>query len=388
MTGEQRAGAQRPDADLQDILSAVMVVAQGLDLPATVRRIVTSAMALVDARYGAVGVSNDDGSLQEFIYVGVDAETAALIGDPPCGRGLLGYLLEVQQPVRVAELSEHPSSVGFPPNHPPMHSFLGAPIIVGGNLFGCIYLAEKADGIAFTASDAKAIEIFAAATAVAIDNAQMHAEALQQQQRLGELQVIEERERIGRDLHDHVIQRIFAAGLGLQVARSAARDEPVRDRLDSVIGELDRTIADIRSTIFELSAGGSGLRTRLVRAVRAVAHGGELSVDVGFSGPVESAVADDGLARDLEAVVTESVSNAVRHSGGTRVAVTVLASSDSVTVEVADDGTGVPDGGRRSGLRNLATRAELRGGTVELLPANAEAERPGTVVRWSVPREP
>lgn len=388
MTCPGTAGAQRPDADLQDILSAVMVVAQGLDLPATVRRIVTSAMTLVDARYGAVGVSSDDGALQEFIYVGVDARTAARIGDPPCGRGLLGHLLEVQQPVRLAELSEHPSSVGFPPNHPPMHSFLGAPIMVGGELFGCIYLAEKADGLAFTASDAKAIEIFAAATAVAIDNAQMHAEALLQQQRLGELQVIEERERIGRDLHDHVIQRIFAAGLGLQVARSTAGDEPVRERLDAVIGELDRTIADIRTTIFELSSGDTGLRTRLVRAVRAVAHGGGTAVDVGFSGPVESAVADDALARDVEAVVLESVSNAVRHSGGTRVGVTVIASGDSVTVEVADDGVGVPDGGRRSGLRNLATRAELRGGTVELLAADAGAERPGTVVRWSVPREP
>lgn len=386
MTAGHDAAAPRPDADLQDILSAVMVVAQGLDLPATVRRIVTSAMALVDARYGAVGVSNDDGSLQEFIYVGVDAETAALIGEPPCGRGLLGYLLEVQQPVRIAELSEHPSSVGFPPNHPPMHSFLGAPIIVGGNLFGCIYLAEKADGRPFTASDAKAIEVFAAATAVAIDNAQMHAAALQQQQRLGELQVIEERERIGRDLHDHVIQRIFAAGLGLQVARSTAAGEPVRERLDAVIGELDRTIADIRSTIFELSTDGSGLRSRLVRAVRAVAHGGETSVDVGFSGPVESAVADDGLARDLEAVVTESVSNAVRHSGCTRVSVAVIASGDAVAVEVADDGTGIVDGGRRSGLRNLATRAELRGGTLELRSADSTTAAPGTVVRWSVPR--
>ncbi|WP_168544736.1 GAF domain-containing sensor histidine kinase [Tsukamurella spumae] len=388
MTDQLRAGAQRTDADLQDILSAVMVVAQGLDLPATVRRIVTSAMTLVDARYGAVGVSSGDGTLEEFIYVGIDAEAAALIGDPPCGRGLLGYLLEVQQPVRIAELSEHPSSVGFPPNHPPMHSFLGAPIIVGGELFGCIYLSEKADGLAFTASDAKAIEIFAAATAVAIDNAQMHSAALQQQERLGELQVTEERERIGRDLHDHVIQRIFAAGLGLQVARSTTEDEPVRERLDAVIGELDRTIADIRSTIFELSSGQSGLRTRLVRAVRAVAHGGGLSADIGFSGPVESAVSDETLARDLEAVVTEGVSNAMRHSGGTRVSVTVIAGSDAVTVEVADDGSGIPDGGRRSGLRNLATRAELRGGTVELLPADANAERPGTVVRWSVPREP
>ncbi|GAB3135537.1 hypothetical protein GCM10027289_29380 [Tsukamurella serpentis] len=384
---EQCDGEHRTDADLQDILSAVMVVAQGLELPATLQRIVTSATALVDARYGAVGVSNDDGSLQEFIYVGVDAETAQLIGDPPCGQGLLGHLLKVKQPVRMAELSEHPSSVGFPPNHPPMHSFLGAPIIVGGELFGCIYLAEKEGGRAFTASDAKAIEIFAAATAVAIDNAQMHAEALRQQERLGSLQVIEERERIGRDLHDHVIQRIFAVGLGLQVARSNAGDEPIRERLDAVIGELDRTIADIRSTIFELSTGQSGLRTRLVRAVRSVAHGGELAVDVGFSGPVESAVADEAFSRDVEAVVTESVSNAVRHSGGTRISVTVIASGEAVTVEVADDGSGISDGGRRSGLLNLAKRAELRGGTVELLPASPDDERPGTVVRWSVPRQ-
>jgi signal transduction histidine kinase len=378
--------AESERAELKDILSAVVAVAQGLDLPSTLRRIVTSAMALVDARYGAVGVSNDDGSLREFIYVGVDAETAARIGDPPCGRGVLGYLLQVNEPLLLEDLSTHPASVGFPPNHPPMHTFLGAPIVVNDDLFGCIYLSEKANGRAFTASDAEAIEVFAAASAVAIDNAQMHTAALAQQERVGELQVIEERERIGRDLHDHVIQRIFAAGLGLQVARSTARDEPVRERLDAVIGELDRTIADIRTTIFELSDGQSGLRSRLVRATRSVAQGAELAVDVGFSGPVESAVSDD-LARDLEAVISESVSNAVRHSGGTRVSVTVIAGGDSVTVEVADDGVGVPADGRRSGLRNLATRAELRDGHFAVTPGHADdGDRPGTVVRWSVPR--
>ena len=379
--------SEQPErADLQDILSAVLAVAQGLDLPSTLRRIVTSAMALVDARYGAVGVSNDDGSLQEFIYVGVDAEAAALIGDPPCGRGVLGYLLRESEPLRLDELSTHPASVGFPPNHPPMHTFLGAPIIVNDDLFGCIYLSEKAGGRLFTAGDAKAIEVFAAASAVAIDNAQMHTAALAQQERVGELQVIEERERIGRDLHDHVIQRIFAAGLGLQVARSAADEEPVRERLDAVIGELDRTIADIRSTIFELSDHRTELRARLVRATRSVAHGGDLAVDIGFSGPVESAVSDD-LARDVEAVIIESVSNAVRHSGGTRVSVTVSASGDAVAVEVADDGAGIPADGRRSGLRNLATRAELRTGRFEARPAEPGTERPGTVVRWEVPRE-
>lgn len=373
------------DSDLQGILSAVMVVAQGLDLPATVRRIVTSAMSLVDARYGAVGVRSNDGLLEEFIYVGIDAESAQLIGDPPCGRGLLGYLLDVKRPVLLDDLSKHPASVGFPPNHPPMHTFLGAPIIVNDELFGCIYLAEKTGGRPFTGSEAKAIEIFAAATAVAIDNAQMHAEALDQQEQLAQLQILEERERIGRDLHDHVIQRIFAAGLGLQVAATSPAAEPVRERLDSVIGELDRTIADIRATIFELSDARSGLRDRLVRAARGVSHGGKLAVDIAFSGPVESAI-DEDLGRNIEAVVSEAVSNAVRHSGGTRVSVTVIASGEDVTVEIVDDGIGIPDGGRRSGLRNLRTRAELFGGTVELALADGDAERPGAVVRWSVPR--
>jgi signal transduction histidine kinase len=368
-------------ADLQDILNAMMVVAQGLDLPTTLRRLVSSAVALVDAQYGAVGVGSDDGALEEFIYVGIDTGSAALIGDPPCGLGVLGYLLEVKRPIRLDELSRHPSSIGFPPNHPPMHTFLGAPILIEDELFGCIYLSEKSGGRPFTASDSKAIEIFAAATAVAIDNARMHGAALRQQELLREMSVLAERERIGRDLHDHVIQRIFAAGLGLQVARRSAAEEGVRDRIDAVIGELDRTIADIRSSIFELSSSQSGLRSRLVQLCRSVARGGELAVDVAFSGPVESAVSES-LVRDVEAVVTEGVSNAVRHSGGTRVSVTVVARGDAVTVEVADDGVGVPVDGRRSGLQNLATRAELHGGT-----CSVGSDGVGTILSWTVPRD-
>src|SRR3954447_10497358 len=164
---------------LQGLLDAVVAVGAGLELEGTLNRIVRTAVELVDANYGALGVLSADERerLAEFVHVGVDAETKALMGDLPEGRGLLGVLIEHPHPVRVADLAEHPASVGFPPNHPPMRSFLGAPIRVRDEIFGNLYLTEKRGAAEFTADDEVVLQGLAAAAGVAIENARLFEES-------------------------------------------------------------------------------------------------------------------------------------------------------------------------------------------------------------------
>jgi len=162
----------RDDVD-SGLFSAVVAVAAGLELGATLRRIVQAAADLVDAEYGALGVLGPQGTVSEFVHVGIDAETAARIGPLPSGRGILGLLIEHPAPIRLEELASHPASVGFPDHHPPMTSFLGVPVRVRGEVFGNLYLTQKRSGAAFTVEDERTVMALAAAAAVAIENARL-----------------------------------------------------------------------------------------------------------------------------------------------------------------------------------------------------------------------
>jgi signal transduction protein with GAF and PtsI domain len=159
---------------MRGLLDAVVAVASGLELDATLRRIVQAAVDLVDARYGALGVLGPAGGISRFVYVGIDKQTRAGMGHPPQGKGLLGELIVNPRPLRVAELGEHPASVGFPPNHPPMRSFLGVPVRMGESVYGNLYLTEKRGGGGFTADDEVVLEALAAAAGVAVENAQLY----------------------------------------------------------------------------------------------------------------------------------------------------------------------------------------------------------------------
>lgn len=160
---------------LQGLLDAVVAVGAGLELEGTLNRIVHTAVELVDARYGALGVLGQDKHerLSEFVTVGVDDETKDSMGHLPEGRGLLGVLIEDPHPIRVPDLTEHPASVGFPANHPPMRSFLGAPVRIRGEIFGNLYLTEKRGAAAFTADDEVVLQGLAAAAGVAVENARL-----------------------------------------------------------------------------------------------------------------------------------------------------------------------------------------------------------------------
>lgn len=546
---------QQPDRE-RGLFTAVVSVAAGLELEATLRRIVQAAVELVDATYGALGVLSPDGRVGEFVHVGIDATTAATIGPLPSGKGILGLLIDHPVPIRLDDLSAHPASVGFPPGHPSMSSFLGVPVRVRGEVFGNLYLTEKRSGAGFTPDDERTVMALAAAAAVAIENSRLYERSRQREQwqeavadiansvlagsqadevlalianrarRLtgadvamvaladdGELltveivdgtadapdresaaqlmeivsrwkgghvptassayevlrdgvgrldshseqvlavpgaghgsalvtplstservlgvlvllwaaehslvppdvldlagsfgsqaaltlvlsearreherlAVYEDRDRIARDLHDLVIQRLFATGMMLQ-GTTRITDVPVAaaERVARAVDELDETIKEIRQTIFALHepVGGpsSSARGRVLHetAQSAALLGFEPSVR--FVGPVDTMLST-GTADQLVAALREALSNAAKHADARRVEVVVQVDGGTVMLMVSDDGMGIDvDGtGRRSGVANVAARAQDLGGSCRI---ERVSEAGGTRLTWSVP---
>ena len=363
---------------LRQLLDAVMTVGSDLDLPSVLRHIVESAAALVDARYGALGVLDETGtSLSEFITVGLDEETRRRIGPLPKGHGILGLLIREPHPIRLPDLAEHPDSYGFPPHHPPMKSFLGVPVRVRDQVFGNLYLTDKTTAEVFTDIDEELVIGLAAAAGVAVENARLHL-------RVRELALLEDRERIARDLHDTVIQRLFATGLRLQGAARLAVLPEVEDRIIQAVDDLDLTVKHIRTAIFGLEASrrvtNAGLRQRVLSLASEAAGALGFEPHILFDGQLDT-VAED-RAVELLAVLREALTNVARHAGAHRVDVEVVANGD-LALRVLDDGKGLgPErrpGGR--GLANMEARAARLGGSV-LVKAGPEG---GTVVEWRVP---
>ncbi|MEU1430174.1 GAF domain-containing sensor histidine kinase [Nocardia sp. NPDC005746] len=532
---------------MDGLVEAMLAVTSGLDLDQTLRTIVHTAISLVDARYGALGVRGQDqhgqDPLEQFIYEGIDEATRAEIGELPEGRGVLGLLITQPKTIRLDNIADHPSSVGFPANHPAMRTFLGVPVRIRDEVFGNLYLTEKAGGQPFTEDDEVIVQALAAAAGTAIDNARLyqssrsrqawieatrdiateflagtdpeevlahvvvHARTLTEsawaflavddepdsdpdaveglrishcsgpdgkthsgfartsgtavglafrqglphcpdvgedlgldaeldagpslvlplnaqdstfgvlvmvrpvgappfsdelqglaaaftgqaalaiqlseaQQRMRELDVLTDRDRIARDLHDHVIQRLFAAGLSLQGTVARARSAEIRERISDVINDLQDVVQEIRTSIFDLHGGAEGstrLRQRIEEVIRKHTADTGLRTSLRISGPLSVVAAE--LADHAEAVVREAISNTVRHAHAETVAVTIDV-SDDLTVLIADDGRGIPAGITPSGLQNLARRAEQLGGTFTF---GSNPDGAGTLLRWAVP---
>lgn len=372
-----------PGALLGRLLDAVVSVGSELDLHVVLHRIVEAATALVGARYGALGVLDPAGSrLDDFITVGLDDDQVDAIGRLPEGHGILGLLIVDPQPLRLADLADHRDAYGFPPNHPPMRTFLGVPVLVRGEVFGNLYLTDKEGGEPFTDVDQELTVALATAAGVAIENARLHA-------RVAELALLEDRERIARDLHDNVIQRLFATGLGLQAAARLAQRPEVATRIQEAVDELDTTVRQIRSTIFDLHAtvsSGRSLRREVLDVCAAAAGPLGFEPVVRFDGPIDTVV-NAAVADHVVAVVREALANAARHARASRVEVEVAASPDGshVWLSVDDDGIGIAEDGhgRRQGrgLDNIEARARRLQGTASITPrANG-----GTSVRWRAP---
>jgi signal transduction histidine kinase len=365
----------------RQLLNAVMTIGSDLDLPAMLRRIISSAVDLVDATYGALGVLDESRTgLSEFVTVGIDDATYRAIGDLPAGHGILGLLIADARPLRLPDLTKHPDSFGFPPHHPPMRSFLGVPILIRDEVFGNLYLTDKSTAAEFTAEDEDLVVGLAAAAGVAIENARLSA-------RVHELAVVEDRERIARDLHDTVIQRLFATGMLLQSTTPLVINDQRRaiERIGEAVDDLDVTIKEIRTAIFDLERrgrAGEALRGQILDEVRTAAESLGFEPRVILDGPVDSAI-DETVAVELLATLREALSNVSRHAAATLVDVEVVVGRD-VTLRVADDGTGPPAAPTPTGkgLVNMAARARRLGGSLLL----DRREPTGTLLEWRVPR--
>ncbi|MFI0765313.1 GAF domain-containing protein [Streptomyces sp. NPDC021218] len=534
---------------IHTLLDAVLAIGSDLELEVVLQRIVESAVSLVDAKYGALGVLGEEGTIKQFLTVGIDEETIAEMGHYPRGEGILGLLIRHPEPLRLADLARHPSSVGFPSGHPPMTSFLGAPIKVREQVFGNLYLTDKQGAAEFDADDEAVLRTLAAAAGVAIDNARLYDDARRRQRWLaasneltrsllsgtepaavlesftdtlremagaylvtlaipvgdsgelvieatsgpraedarglvlgaatlaakvfasgetitsdavsadpratggsaaivdlgpaflvplgtrdhvrGVLQVanvpggpvftdavidmvigygnqaalalevaehrqdadrmlvLNDRDRIARDLHDLVIQRLFAGALTLQSTLGRLADRPqVGARVQRVVDDLDDTIKVIRSTIYSLGeqerSRSEGLRARLVAAMERAAEALGFPPALRMTGLLDTNV-PAGHAEHMLAVAGEALSNAARHAHATAVDVSVEVTDTALRLKVADNGHGVaPAVTRRSGLANLQQRAEELGGSFSLRPN----EPRGTVVEWTAPLHP
>jgi signal transduction histidine kinase len=536
---------------MRGLLEAVVAIGSGLDLESTLRRVVETAVGLVDATYGALGVIGDDKRLAEFIPVGLTEDEIARIHHWPEGLGLLGLLIRDPRPLRLADIAAHPASSGFPDGHPPMRSFLGVPVRLRDEVFGNLYLTNKRGGGEFTEDDEAVLVALGAAAGVAIENARLYEAARRQQRWIqasaevttrllsgsepaevladitrrvlelsgadlvvlalpdeegrrltvsyaegegaaatrglvlpagqslsglvlatgesltsadfaaderasraargamsqigpavlfplgapgkvrgvltvgrchgappfppGQADVVasfaaqagvalelavgrvdaerlglyEERDRIARDLHDLVIQRLYATGMSLEGTMPMVTRPEVASRITHAVDAMDETIKDIRATIFRLQARDTAdqpdLRTDIVSLVEEMTpmlgFAPSLRLGAGLGTQVSAEVAEQALA-----ALREALSNAARHANASRVDVTVDVDEDGIlAVQVIDDGGGLPPG-RRSGLRNLADRATKLGGELRLDPADPDAPRPGTRLQWRVPR--
>jgi len=371
-------GLHAGPAALRRLLDAVLSVGSELDLTIVLQRIIDVATELVNARYGALGVLDEEGlRLSQFITVGIDEESRAAIGPLPKGHGILGLLITDPRPIRLPDLKEHPDSFGFPPNHPPMTSFLGVPIRIRGEVYGNLYLCDRQGDEVFSDVDEEMAIALAAAAGIAIDQARLHA-------RVGEMSMMADRDRIARDLHDRVIQRLFAIGLSLEGISRSDLPPAVTERLHRAVDDLDETVRQVRSSIFELEERripGRSLRQEALAVCAEAGRGLGFEPIVRLEGPVDTGV-DPALADHVLAVVREALSNVARHAHAQQVEVGIKVRDGEVELSVVDDGGGVdPDAPPGDGLRNMERRAEGLGGRFSVAPA----EPSGTDLRWVVP---
>jgi signal transduction histidine kinase len=360
---------------LSALSEAVIDIAKGEDLKTSLKRLVENAVAISGATYGALGAIGKDGSLEEFTYIGLSEESADEIASFPEGKGLLKHLLTHPFPLRVNSIQSHPSSVGFPAGHPSMTTFLGVPIRIRDEIYGTLYLTEKCGGDVFTEEDEQLVSALASAAGVAIDNARG-------QDAQHRVIVLAERERIARDLHDLVIQRLFATGLSLQaIAKDPALPERDLMRVREAIDNLYTTMQQIRNSVFALQdpTETRGLRMRIDEEISSLRSGSSMNITCEYQGPIDNFIIGQ-VAEHVIAVVRELLSNAIRHSAAKTVKVKIHAVKTRCEIWVKDDGVGFCEGKRQSGLLNLTRRAEENGGAFDI----RQSSQGGTEALWSI----
>ena len=364
-------------AKLLRLIDAVLMIEAAVELPVLLRHLVEEACSLVDARYGALGVLNEARTgLDPFITVGMGDEEEEAIGPRPTGRGVLGVLITEPTSLRLTDLGAHPDSYGFPPHHPPMQSFLGVTVRVRSVVYGNLYLTDKLGADEFNDQDQALAEALAIAAGIAVENTRLH-------ERVRVLSVLDDRDRIARDLHDRVIQRVFAVGMSLQAAVRLSDRDQIVERVNKAVDDLDTTVTEIRTAIFELGNKTitGGLRHSVLELTEEMASSLGVRPEVTFKGPVDNAISQR-IADSLLAVLREALTNAGKHAKATNYVVTISVAED-VCLEVQDNGIGIEVSqafGAGLGLLNLRSRAERLGGSFEILTGED-----GTRLLWRVP---
>jgi signal transduction histidine kinase len=379
---------EQPPANVEiyDALdTATRAIAGLLSVDEGLQVIVDQVRPLVGARYAALGIVDVGGvTLERFITSGMDDATRDAIGALPRGHGFLGLIIKENRSFRIPDIAVDQRRYGFPPNHPPMHSFLGVPVTVKGRSVGNLYLTDKAGGDAFTQGDQDLVETFARHAAIAIENARLH----EQVQRLA---IFDERERIGKDLHDGIIQSIYAVGLSLEDVPELMAEDPdeVVRRVERAIDSLHLTIRDIRNFIFGLRPellGGMTLLGGLAAITEEFRHNSMVDLELQVV-ELPREPSPDAIAHVL-GIVNEALSNIARHSGASRARIAVVTDDDAcIRLSVADNGRGFDASTAASlghqGLANMRSRAAGIGATIEITSGHE-----GSTIEVVVPPEP
>lgn len=364
--------------ELRALTEAGVALTSELALETVLQRVVDIARELIGARYAALSVLGPSGEITRFITSGVSAEEREAIGDVPSGKGLLGVLLHEGDSLRLETISGDPRSASFPPSHPHMTSLLGVPLIFRSRIIGNLYLTDKIGERGFSDHDEELVRLLATQAAVAIRNAELHDKA-------ESVARLEERERIGMDLHDGVMQSIYAVGLTLEDCGERVDEAPdeVKVSLEGAINALNDVIGDIRSYIFDLRPRVSVVAD-LPEAIRHLVDDLRINTLIQTSleidGELSDAITQD-QALALFHITQEALNNVAKHSQAKSASVRLACDEHTVSVEVRDDGIGFDakreQAHERHGLRNMRDRARSIGARLHLIGKANE----GTTVR-------
>ncbi|MEM8860718.1 MAG: GAF domain-containing sensor histidine kinase [Chloroflexota bacterium] len=366
---------------LQALHQATLLVADRGELDEVLQQIVDVARDLLDAEFAALGVPNSENLLDAFIFSGISAADASMMEHLPKGLGLLGAIIKEQKTIRISRISEDARSVGFPTNHPFMSSFLGVPVISNGEALGNLYLCNKRKAVEFSAGDQELAEMFAAHAATAIKNARLDEE-------IQRLAILDERTRIGMDLHDGVIQSIYAVGLLLENTRYSLEDGPedARQLVNQSIEGLNDTIRDIRNFILDLRPHryDGDLEAGINRLAQEFQANSMVEISVSLP---ESSLQNlpPRIGRTLFLTVQNSLANVARHAKASQTNVVLERSPVDFILTISDNGVGFDMERKRAtvghGLNNMQVRAEKLGGDLAVESVIGE----GTTIRLRLP---
>jgi signal transduction histidine kinase len=359
--------SERSSGAVQAMSDAVLAIAGQRSVETVLQRIVHAARELVNARYAALGVPDGEGAFARFITSGMSEETVAAMGPLPRTHGLLGAMLESEEPYRTADIKQDPRFRGWWPSaHPSMASFLGVPIVARGRVVGAFYLTDKEGAGEFSEADQQLIVMLSAHAAVAMENARLH-------ERSRELSIVEERNRLARELHDSLVQKLFGVVLAAQSAATLLERNAGEARMQvDRVGDLAQdAIAELRSLVFQLRPAAietEGLAAALRKHVEVLRRVHGTGVELELEGKPR---VRPGVDEEIFRIAQEALHNALRHARAERLVVRLQENGDGLRLAVTDDGVGFDPGApelraRSLGLTSMEERARELGGRLEI----------------------